>query len=359
MQNLRTMIPRIHGIGAAIILASQLQRRGDVQSIAQDLNDYVQVQNENSRQAQRVAQAAADFRRRARMQDAAVALHNAGIEIARAFNPLFDIASGKIIGAGGFLQHHQRLTTDVSRAGIGFLAAMGVARFTGVRLPGILGRLSGASGQAYVRGRAIESAMMNSTVLGASPQNPMYVVVVGQLFGGATPGPTTPTPTGGGGGGFFGFLKNAATTVGIGALARFGGRIPSLLGGAARGIEGLGSEIPGLLDTSMWWPGAMNPVFHRRNPGWENLLTLGALGRPRLNDRQYMQALRRTQQLYPGTTAIENFMRGQADVNLVIDITDPNTGRRTRERVHIPVGLWSGGRHPSHRGQAAKTIRTK
>jgi hypothetical protein len=355
LTKLRTMIPRIHGIRAAIILASQLQQRGDVQSIAQDLNDYTKVQSTNSEQAKKVAAAAADFRRNAKMQDAAVALHNAGIEIARGFNPLFNIASGDIIGASGFLQKHQRGTTDVARAGVGFLAAMGVARFARVPLPGILGKFSGAGGNAFVKGRAIESAMAGSTIMGASPQNPMYVVVVGQLFGGANP-LTDPVPNKGGGG-VFGFVKKIAGAAGVGALARWGDRIPGLLGKGAAGLEGLGAEIPGIVDLPMWWPGKMNPNTHRRNPGWENLLSLNLINRHGMND--HISRLQRAQKFFPNATGIESFLRGAADVNLTIDITDPNTGRRTREKVHVPVGLWSGGKHPSHRGRAGKTVRTK
>ena len=143
------------------------------------------------------------------------------------------------------------------------------------------------------------------------------------------------------------------------AMTSFGGKIPGWLGKAGRGFEAFGAEMPGLFDTGMWKPGRMNPVYHTRNAGWENFLTAGLAGRDQDNWRGTMKTWKRVSQLYPNATGIESYMRGQADVNLVIDITDPATGRKTRERVHVPVGLWSHGKHPSHRGQAHKTIRTR
>lgn len=357
MQTLRTMIPRIHGIRAAIILASQMQQRGDVQSIAQDLQDYTKVQNINSEQAKKVAQAAEDFRRNARMQEAATAIHNAGLEIMRAFNPLTGAISQDLIGISGVMRHHQRATTNVARAGAGFLAAVGIARFTGLgsRIPG-LRAISGAGGQAYVRSRAIEDQLAMSGQRGYSPGLPLYVTVVGQIFG-SSMSPHSNLPDGGGGG----IFNKITGGLGIGAalLGRFGGAIPRLFGRAGSVIEGAGAEIPGLMDTGMWWPGAMNPYYHSRNPGWEHMLSLGLANRG--GDQMQSQVLKHwhlLQRQFPGISGVESLIRGQADVNLVIDLTDPNTGRRTREKVHVPVALWGGGRHPHHRGQR-KTIRTK
>lgn len=364
MQRLRQMIPRIHGIRAAIILASQLQQRGDVQSIAQDLTDYVKVQNVNSEQAKRVARAAQDFRRNARMQEAATALHNAGIQIARAFNPLTNLVSGGIIDVAGAMQHHQQATTNIARGGAAFLGAMGIARFAGIRLPGFLGRITGAPGQRFVQGQAIQAALAHPTGLGASPQNPLYVTVVGQLFGGATAAPGGGgSGGGGGGGGFFGgLLSGIKSAAGVKYLTAFGGKIPGLVGRAGSAIEGFGAEIPGVSDWRMWFPGAYNPYYHRNNPDFLNLLTLGLAHRQHgvIPPNMYMHDLRRAQRVFPGQniTGLESLVRGQADVNLVIDITDPHSGRRTREKVHVPIALWSGGRHPHHRGQR-KTIRTK
>jgi hypothetical protein len=84
MTRLRAMIPRIHGIRAAIILASQLQRHGNVESLGGDLDMMLQAQNENSDvKRNKLAQAWNNLSRRSRLQEATVALNTMGIQIAR------------------------------------------------------------------------------------------------------------------------------------------------------------------------------------------------------------------------------------------------------------------------------------
>jgi hypothetical protein len=353
MQRLRTMIPRIHGIRAAIILASQLQQRGDVQSIAQDLTDYVKVQNINSQQAKDVKKAADDFRRNARMQEAATALHAAGIQMARAFNPITMLGSDRILGVTSAMRHHQRLTTDITRGGVGFLAAMGVARFAGIRLPGILGSIAGAPGQRFVQARAIEASMTGGAGLGASPQNPLYVTVVGQLFGGATPGP------GDGGGSNF-FKKIAAGRVGQAMLSR-------------AGLTAIGSSAT-IAAIALAQQGDQGPVMHVTPHGeirWSptgrpyRRITHGVPGNLEHTNRQlpmnqvHQLILSQARSLFGGNVrGVSNYdvgmWKGQADVNMTIT-REGADGRLHRQRVHIPVDMWAHGRHPSHRGR--KNIR--
>jgi hypothetical protein len=289
------------------------------------------------------------------MEQASVALHNAGLEIARAFNPIFQIASGGILDVTGAMQHHQRATRNIARAGVGFMAALGVARFAGIPLPGILGRISGRGGQAFVAARAVEAATSGATGLGATPQNPLYVTVVGQLFGGSTPPP-------GSGGEGSSFWRKILTGGGSrAALAR-------------AGLAGAGSAAA-IAAIALAQHGDQGGVMHITPHGG---IRWSPTGRPyRFRDsgvpgntehdifqlsraREHQLILRQARRVFGGNvTGFENYgagmWKGQADINLTI-IRDEN-GKRVRERVHIPIDMWAHGRHPSHRGR--KNIRTR
>lgn len=376
MTRLRAMIPRIHGIRAALILSSQLQQRGDVSSIQQDLQHMLEVQDQNSKDTHNLNRAWQQFRQRARLADAANALNTMGLQVAQTFEPIMGFAAQHVIDpVTSAARRHPRATRDIVLGSGAFLAAMGIGRFTGIgrMLPkGLresgLGKLLGSGvGQGFVNERAITAAMTGGTGLGASPQNPLYVTVVGQLFGGNTPTPAPGGGGGGGGGGWLGWVKG-----GLGKIATYGGiglsggagfmrGVPGLIGRGAS-LAGAGmAEIPGISDWRMWMPGAYNPYYHRNNADWLNFITLGLAHRQHgdISPSNYMNVLRKAQGFYPNATNVESMLRGEANVNLVIDITDPNTGKKSRERVHIPVGLWSGGRHPSHRGQTNKTVRSR
>src|SRR4029077_1783932 len=84
----------------------------------------------------------------------------------------------------------------------------------------------------------------------------------------------------GGGGGWFGKITGGAgSLLGVRAALGLAGKAGGLFRGAAHGVGMFGAEIPGLLDTEMWMPGAYNPRTHRRNAGWENFLSLGLANR--------------------------------------------------------------------------------
>lgn len=369
MTQLGKMIPRIHGIRAAIILASQLNQRGDVQSIAQDLTNYVQVQNENSRQAKKVKQAADDMRKNARMQDAAVALHAAGISIAATFNPLFNAISGGAIGGVESMLSHPKAAHRATVATVGILGALGVARFTGLagKIPGPIGRFIGNTNavQMYGRERAITAAMAGNTALGASPANPVYVTVVSTLYGNGT-NPDNPNQPGGG---FhpFGWIKGAGRRIGgTGSyLSRLIGKAPGAAGAASMLALQYGDEIPALGDYIKYLQsGGPDPTTGQpiHAPLWKKIL--GSVG-DFDTAAQYQHALARANRTIGGghITGIESMSRGmwkgRLDMNLQIDQRDPTTGKIITKRVHVPVDIWSGGRTPSVRGNAGKTVRVK
>lgn len=362
MSRLRTMIPRIHGIRAAIILASQLRQQGDVQSIMQDVQTMQQAQDVNSQQSKQLANAWNNFRKRSRLAEAANAVNTMQLQIAQSFEPILGFVAQHVIDpvAHG-AQHHQRLTRNLALGGAGFLAAMGVGRFLGLgntrlgRIPGI-GRMLGAGGNAFVRANAAEAAISGNTALGASPQNPLYVVVVGQIFGPGTAPITPPTPHSGGGG-FFGRLaRRVGAPLGLFAASKYGLNALKGAGGALLhyGAEtpALGDFITGLIQEKDVTTGQPLGSF------WRALLGQGDFA----NAQDYMVALQKAQKLYPTATGIEHFsrgtFRGRADINMTLDLTDAN-GRKVTKRVHVPVDMWSGGRTPISQGKPAATRRGK
>ena len=138
MTRLRAMIPRIHGIRAALILSSQLQQRGDVSSIGQDLDNMLKVQDENSQQTKQLAQGWKQFQKRARLADAANALNTMGLQVAQSFEPVFGfVAQHALDPVTKAARKHPRATRDIVLGSAAFLRALGVARFAGV------GRLAG------------------------------------------------------------------------------------------------------------------------------------------------------------------------------------------------------------------------
>jgi hypothetical protein len=372
MSRLRQMIPRIHGIRAAIILASQLQQHGDVSSIQQDLKAMLDAQDTQSKEAHQLAQSWQNFRNRARLADAANAINTMGLQVAQTFEPVLGfVAQHALTPLARAARTHPNVTRDVTLGAGGFLAAMGIGRFLGVgrlpgigRIPGIGKLLGGGVGNAFVQERAITAAVTGGAGLGATPQNPLYVTVVGQLFGGGTSGPTPPND--GGGGSFF---SRVAGATGITALARrFGG-----FGSIAR----FGSEIGAAWMTKSWVERHMSDPILRHlglNSAIGPIMWNPKSGRPyraglfdnyqlSMND-VHKQILSQARKVFggnvEGVTGYNAAMwKGQADVNMTIDLRDPTTGRITRKRVHVPVDLWAGGRAPSHRGQTAKTVRSR
>jgi len=331
------------------------------------------VQNDQSEQAHHVAQMWKDFEKRSRLAEAATAIQNMGIQVATMFNPVFDFVAKAPIGAFHLMNKHHGVAQIAGRTMVGLLAGGTMARFFGLgdlpgirRIPGMSRIFGRGAGMGLVpQGLAAMAAMSgNPGILGATPQNPMYVSVINDLFGGGTPGPGVgPKPPGGGGGlpKVFGWFRGAGNWLkggaldSVGAISRWG----------AMGSAGL-AEIPGIFDTPMWWPGKMNPYYHRRNPGWENFLSLGLVNRETgmISPQAYPSILHQANRVLGAREGrilgIESMkkemLHGKVDFALVIDQVDAS-GKSVRRTVHVPVDIWSGGNHPRNRGQSGKNGR--
>lgn len=356
MSRLRQMIPRIHGIRAAIILASQLQQHGDVQSLGGDLTMMLQAQNENSDTTKALQKAWQNLNSRSRLQEAANAVNLMSVQIAQTFNPLFDfVSSGIALHAAPWMQTHRKAVKDIAIGGTAVVGALTVGRALGLgnlpglrSVPGLRGLMGG---RGLVAENAIRAAATGGLGLGASPQNPLYVVVVGQLFGGAVVAdPNAPTSGGGSGKSLPGWMK----VVGAGLATKYGS---SVLSGAlkyAKGAPGfLMAETPAFGDFFKSVASGKDVTTGENVGFWRSLLGTGDFS----NAQDYAVALHRAQKLYPGTTAIDSFhktnIQGRAEIAMTIDMTDSN-GKKVVKRVHVPVDMWSGGRIPRTSGKAGK-----
>jgi hypothetical protein len=361
MLRLRTMIPRIHGIRAAIILANQLTQRGDVESLTQDMQRMLEAQDENSRQTHELNKAWENLRKRSRLADAANQVNVMTLQIAQAFEPVFGfVAEHAIMPTSKFLRRHQDLTRYGAWGAGGILALLGVSRGLGnplSKIPGPIGKILGgiSPGQGWVKQQAIAAAMgAGGQRNGQSPQDALFVIVVGQVFGGGGgPGPTPPPS-----GGFH--------------LPGFGwaGRVPWQ---RALGVGTIAAGVAGAWETRNWMAHHVQAPLARflHMPSGEQM-RFSPTGRPYIQgmfrnfalsrDQERMAELRRAQQLgHPNAVGISQYgvgtWKGRADVHMVLDLRDPQTGKITRRRVHVPVDMWQGGRHPSSKAQAGKGTR--
>jgi len=353
MTRLREMIPRIHGIRAAVILAGQLRQHGDVGSLAQDLVLMQKAQNDELDDVLNLRKAWEAYRKRAKLQEAVVALNAMSLQVASVFEPVLNFAAGKVTGLQHQMQKHQGLTRDIAIGGAAFVGAIGLGRMFGLgrlpginRIPGVRGLLGGSLGSRLSAANAAQAAMSGNPAIGASPQNPIYVVVVSQLFGGGTPSPIGAPgggPGGGGGGG------NFWGAVGKNAL-RYGGPV-AIAAGITQGIASVAPKQLGY--------GPFQRGF------WDfSLPGEGSKGEGISNLERARRALVRNPStpVIPGSPEIR-FANGQQQVTLNINLKNPD-GTQQSQRVHIPLttfwniggSLWSGGRSPST-GGIPKTTR--
>jgi hypothetical protein len=342
MLRLREMIPRIHGIRAAIILAGQLQQHGNVTSIAQNLQTMLDVQDENSKQSRALAEAWMRFRKRSRLQEASNAVNTMAIQVAQTFEPVFGyIAEHGLTPIAKAMQRHRTATRVGAISAAGILAALGIGRFLGV------GRFGGS---AIVRTEAIQAAISGNSALGATPQNPLFVIVVGQLFGGGG--------SGGSGGGSGGWKRTAeketeqaAKTAGI-----FG-----ILKAAFTGVK----AAPGAIVAGAKRFGGMIEEYGTYRQG--EIRALGRLGLAGIIADYFYNADKagtRGEDIYyaltkkfPGANIKsfrEGILKGEAEVYVNLSINQD--GKIINKRVRVPTAmLMQNGRIPSSRGTPGKT----
>ncbi len=334
-------IGRIHGIRALItLMAQQAAPTGD--QMAKDIALVREAMSDTEKAHSDFARKWQEFARRQPLRAAATSVDVVQRQIIEAFQPLANLAARGISRVGGKAIQDPETTQRVIQGGGALLAALGIAKATGLggkylgRVPGI-GGLFGGAGRAFVATNAAEAAMTGAALgPGMSPQNPLFVIVVGQIFGGSVVGGPNAATT------------KAAATAESAAAGGVGGWLARARGGLTRGalrggIPGIAafaaaSQMPGWTD--MPFDPGLGGFKKDFNSGWDlfsGLFGGGGDGKGR-----------------GGKIPIEVYGRGSVILDLNV-----NDGKKPtkKQRVHVPVDLWSGGRTPGSQGGKANTTR--
>lgn len=407
-------VGRVHAVRALVALLRGLNS-GTFQSDITAVNNSILGIGKEGRSLE---DQFADFRKQQPLKAASIALQGLALEIPRSLEKVMNPIARVVDRGAGFAIHHQRATRNVMFGTSAFLAAMGIAnivsRVTGGR-GGLIGRfgrlLPGGGGRGFVTERAIADATnpARAGVLGGSPQEPMYVTIVGPPLLG--PG------FGGGGGGPSGLGGKAEDQITKNAPwlyafrdRLFGRGIPKVgLKGLSTAALLFGAELPAAGDilsmargkdpfkaTDKGKMGAYPPIVQRyfkldeRNelvprkgtpqniidalnasrsggkilgifPGGHRDVDPNKAARlikgAQLTELNAILAqFHRRDPIY-GVTRINSqhkeIIRGKAEVVLDVNLTTEKGKSRTT--IHVPFDMYANGRNPSSRGQTGKT----
>jgi len=350
---LGTIFRRIHALRTALAILQGINL-GQAQ---QDVNTMADGWEGHLKDVDDLNQAWKRFEKKAQLQKASVAIQAMSLQIATVFEPVLNFVAGKITGLQEVMGRHPTATKAGTWGTVGILAALGVNRLAGGRLLGrlpLVGRFLGGAnlGQAAVMANAAQAAISGNQALGASPQNPLYVTVVGQLFGGGggrgsnTIGKKTP-------------LQEAERTAEDVAAAKGGQSLWRKIfskgagGGAAKwGARGLKfGKIAGPVGLAA----ILGDFFVNADDTNQGEDAFIARQRAQTSQRNLMRA----QQIFdPNVQGIGNFAVGTAgrgaqahgEVWMTIQIQHPG-GKMEKRRVHVPVSFWQSGRYPSSKGK--------
>lgn len=201
---LSTTLGRIHGIRTALVLLQQLNARPDLASLDQLFKSFDDLRNNVGKDADSLDKAIRDYQAATPLQGAAIALDSLRATVARDLQFALNPASRALSRVSGGLTEHTGLRHGLEIGAIAFMSAMGLrsilrSRGGGFSLPGagLVSRLLGRGGAGIVGGMAARDIATGNMQLGATPLHPLYVTVVGQIFGGGggAGGGPTPIPT--------------------------------------------------------------------------------------------------------------------------------------------------------------------
>jgi hypothetical protein len=358
---LNTAIPRIHGVRAAVLLATQRDQHSDNLQMVTDLNRQRNAWDGTADAVNNYNKQIDNLTGPQQMQRASIAIQGLQQQALQTIQPGLNLAARGVTGIGAAANRHPHVASAAMLAALGIGAGFGVRRF-----------LRGA-GSAVVRANAVHAALTPGGVLGDSPQNPLYVVVVGNLFKESVGG----GPTGPGGAKPISWWRKAwnrmppviggigAGTLGTAALGTAALAAVLASSGAAANVPGMphGNQtnlaqhlaMSGKIPHSVLVAGAraagLNPAVTGAKAfgntdyvayilNWAN--THGVMG-------GNLNAVRRAGAV-GGAGGDGAMLRGRADVGVTIDMPD-GRGGRARRTVHVPADLWQGGRTPSSRGK--------
>ena len=170
MTFMRTALGRIHAVRAAITLAAQLEpnKGANITSLQQDLNELMGYQDNQINDTHSLTNMWANFQKRAKLQEASVAVNTLSLQVAQALEPLLNPAATGITAGVKVAQHHRGLVQGGVLGAVGLAALLGTGRMVG------LGR---------VLGKGVGGAQALESLAGKMPtgqiENPFYVRVLG------------------------------------------------------------------------------------------------------------------------------------------------------------------------------------
>jgi hypothetical protein len=359
MARLRTALGRVHAVRAAVTLAFQLRQRGNIQSLQQVLDAMQGVRDDQTQ----FAQSWANFRKRAKLQTAANAMNVLSLQVAQTLEPLLNMGAGLAVGAQHAAHRHPRAVRYGVYGALGATALLATRRMLGGRGGGLLGMfgqgaVTARAGEALISGGGGKTVMNG---LGNSPANPLYVVVVGNLF-----------KQGGGPGGLGGKIENEVKKKApwFAPFAAFGSRVGLTAGARSFALKAaalglLAEQTPMLGDALRMESGQTfegQKLVHRQ---WYNYLSPGS----GVTEKQWRMSRAEhirnawnpnnpahVSQLFK--TAIEN-INGKAYVTMDVNLQHPG-GKVERKVIHVPMDLWGKtGLPPSGKGNSRSGNRSR
>lgn len=188
---LGSVFHRVQGLRAIVgLLTRTLPGIPTAETLQSDLKDFTDIQGGVVSDTENLAKEWKKFARRSRLAEAATAIQGMSATIATTLAPLFNLAAYPLSKGARAVIDHPALAKGLSYGTAALLGAIGINKVTGGGIGSILkrvglGRLVGGGfGQTALSLKAAEDAAKGiaNPMLGASPQNPIYVIVVGQLL---------------------------------------------------------------------------------------------------------------------------------------------------------------------------------
>ena len=322
---------RIHALRTALALLTQTnvgQAQKDLKDMANAEAGHVSDINDMNKAWQR-------FRKQARLQDIAISVNTMGIQIAKAFEPILNLPAGPIHGIAGAMTSHPARVQAAAMAAVGGAALWGGGRFLGSGL-----RRGGAGLQAAqsLGGQTPDGTLMN----------PIYVRVVGDVFGSGPPAVL-------GGGIPSEGAKGAAKVSRVQKFARGAGQATIVLAVAEGVNEATDRKITGgksIFDPSGWVHKPRLPDEWRKIGSWFGLgedpdkrSSNPALARAQARwGSHWNRVVGVNREGVTGTGA-------GAELTLNIKIKHPD-GTTELKKVHVPLNVWQNGSHPTQAGKA-------
>lgn len=369
-QKLRDAIGMIHGVRSAIILSSQLQQHGNVQSLDQDFQIMMGNMDEHTRDVLELSKQWARFADRAKLKEASNALNLMGLQVAQVFEPVLNFAASQAITPlAKKMQENPDITRDAVIGVAGVAALLGGRRFLGG--PG--GAAKGVAGA-----QALQS--LGGAVPDGSFMRPFFVVVQNQLYnpygiGKGGPGGGGPVVVGGPGTKPGDLPEGAKKPGRFSRIGATGARV-ALLPVVADFYQSIfHPDQPSVFSPEFW-----TKEQARKSTLFGGLFAPGGTG-PSARDRAVMNrdAGRPGAGGQLDTVPLNDLKRAQSFWGKnVVGVTDPSLGvdpksnaseltlnlnikhpdgSITKKKVHLRYEQWQNGKAPSQGGKSAKSRR--